>query len=108
MAEIQMFVRTDRIILREHIDRDGPMLSLALTDKQAIRQALNTMNSHDDFILITGRFDRTSDRNRMPVAIFQREIDADNFQTLMGGPPEFRVAREVQVDGFNWKVLRVI
>lgn len=105
MATIQIAVDTDRITFRENIDRDGPMLSILLTDKQAMRQAINTLTNHGDEIIADGIFSRTSDKTRQPVGIFLTQADADAFQLTKGAG--FVVETEEQVDGFNWKVLQV-
>lgn len=105
MATIQVSVDTDRIIFREDIDRDGPMLSVLLSSKQALRQAINSLSNHGDEVIAEGIFSRTADKDRMPMAIFQIEQDAIDWVVLKG--VGFVVNREIQVDGFNWTVTEV-
>ncbi len=104
MSEIKIYVDAGRIFFRENIDRNGPSLVIALADKQALRQAVNSLNNHGDEVIAEGVFGRLDDTTNNPIAIFQSEADADAF--LLAKGTGFRKDLEPDaVDGYGFKIV---
>ncbi len=104
MAEIKLYVESGRLYFIENEDRNGPTMSIALADKQALRQAINRMNVDGDQEIETGEFGRNEQSNTSVVAVYQNETDADDY---VSANPGVIKAREVSADGFDFKVITV-
>ncbi len=100
---IQLSRRGLRLIFREHIDRNGPSLSLRFADKAAIRTAIQSVVNDGDEVTINGRFRQEQDTTILPVAIFLNEADADAFVTAKGAGFSKR-PQGVAADGFAFVV----
>lgn len=100
---IQIRLTGGRLVFRENIDRNGPVLSLAFGDRGAFRTALNSLTNDGDEVVTTGRFGRIADFTQKPVGVFTTEADADAFVTAKGAGFTKRVQGE-SVDGFGWIV----
>lgn len=96
----------DLITWRENIDRNGPGMSIPLSNKQNFRMALNRMSSVGDEELVDyGEFAHVDDQTNVPIAIFINEVDADDFLTAKGAG--YRKDREPgNRDGYDFKVVR--
>jgi len=100
---IQIKRRGARIIIREHLDRNGPALSVPFADKATFRAAINGLVNDGDEVTHSGRFRVETDTTRQPVAIFKDEADADIF--LTGKPARFNKRNQGEaVDGFSWVI----
>ncbi len=95
--------RVARLIFREHIDRNGPALSLAFADKAALRTALQSVINDGDEVIVAGRFRQEQDTTILPVAIFRNEADADAFVTAKGAGFSKR-PQGIAADGFAFVV----
>ncbi len=102
---IQIKRRGARIIFREHIDRNGPSLSLAFADKAAFRTSINSIVNDGDEVIAAGRFRQEQDTTIAPIAIFRNEADADAFVTAKGAGFSKR-PQGVAADGFAFVVTR--
>lgn len=101
--EIKMENVGTRLIMRENFDRNGPALHIAMTDKNAFRQAVNSVNQPGDVALVDGGFTRIEDFTADPIALFTNEADADAFLATKG--PGFKKnARADTIDNFNFVI----
>jgi len=91
-----------RLIIRENIDRNGPALHIALTDKTAFRQAVANLGP-GDVEVVDGAFTRIEDFTANPIALFTNEADARAFLATKGA--RFKInSRNDIIDDFNWVV----
>ena len=100
---IQIRLTNGRLVFREHIDRNGPALSLAFGDRATFRTALNSLTNDGDEIVTAGRFRRLEDRTITPVAICQTEAQADAIVAALGAGFTKRI-QGPSVDGFGFVV----
>jgi len=96
---IQISRRGARLIFREHLDRNGPALSLAFGDKASLRTNLNSVLNDGDEVVMPGRFRQEQDTTIRPIAIFRTQADADAFVTAKGAGFSRRT-QGVASDGF--------
>jgi len=101
---IQIRRRAARLIFREHIDRNGPSLSLRFADKAAIRSAIQSVVSDGDEVVVNGRFRQEQDTTTIPIALFRDEADADTFLASKGSGFVKRTQGRA-VDGFAFVIL---
>lgn len=104
MAEIKVYVDAGRIFFIENEDRNGPALSIDLSSKQALRQAINSMTNQGDEVLGVGEFSRIEGHTTDLVALFKVEADADAYVAAMTG---VRKVIELSIDGFDFKIVTV-
>ncbi len=107
--DIHIFVENiqglDRIVCREGQDRNGAALLFNVTDKQAWRSAIQSMqNPSTPQEIVSGLFVRREDTTNIPIAIFTNEADADAF-VITKGAATHRKDIEQTVDGFDYKVV---
>ncbi len=89
----------------ENEDRNGPALSISLSDRGRLRQAINRMTDEGDEEIETGEFSRIERHNTSPVALFTNEADADDYVAAIG--PTVQKVIELSVDNFDFKVVSV-
>ncbi len=104
MAELKLYVDAGRLYFIENEDRNGPTMSIALADKQALRQAINRMSVDGDEEIETGEFGRNEQSNTTVVAVYQNEADADAF---VAGNSGVTKVRELSADGFDFKIVTI-
>ena len=99
---IKVTIKGQRVLIMEGEDRNGPVCSVARTDKAQLVQALQAVTQIGDNELVPGRFGRQEDYTANPVGMFQFEADADEYLRFKGSG--FRKASRVTADGFDWIV----
>ncbi len=104
MAEIKIYVDGDRIFFIENEDRNGPALSIELSGKQALRQAINSLSNQGDEVLGTGEFSRIERHSTNLIALFKSEAQADIFVADNSG---VKKVIEGSIDGFDYKIVTV-
>lgn len=92
-----------RLIMRDNRDVNGPALHIAMTDKNAFRQAVNQVNSPGDVEIVDGAFTRIEDFTADPIAMFVTEADADSFLASKGAGFQ-KAARTDDLDNFNFVI----
>ncbi|MCK5318025.1 MAG: hypothetical protein KAJ55_08925 [Anaerolineales bacterium] len=102
---VQISRRGARLIFREHIDRNGPSLSVAFADKAALRTAIQNVINDGDEVIAAGRFRQEQDTTINPIAIFRNEADADAFLTAKGAGFSKR-PQGAAADGFAFVITR--
>jgi len=100
---IQIRRRGARIVFREHIDRNGPAMTVAFADKQTFLDRVTAIVNIGDNNNSPGRFRQEQDTTIDPVAIFRDEADADDFLTSKGAGFSKRTQGQ-QADGFAFVI----
>lgn len=101
--QIKMINVGTRLIMREFIDRSGPALHIAMTDKNAFRLAVNQITGPSDVEIVDGGFTRLEDFTASPIAMFINEADAIAFLASKGAGFQINPRDDI-IDGFNWIV----